>query len=254
MWFFSKEPLGQTFVAFGPLHLTIMGVLVIGIALTVIFQARLRAHPKVRRYLPIWLGSVAWGMEIIFHWWSTWICGHNFWAELVPLELCYVSLLLTVVLCFTRSKAVFEIFYFTSFGALLSVIFADHGGFMPDHFRFWHYFFIHSYIVWVNAWFLSVERYKLRRDAFWRLLAFMIPLAAIAKIANMKFSLNYMFLTRPPDTGTPLDYLGQGWAYFFEYVAIAIAVFFIMYLFAPKEPKKQMVAPPMVDGDEVGDT
>jgi|GEM_PF-2395434 len=238
MGFFSKEPIGPEFVQFGALHLTIIGLLAVAIALTVVFRKNLRKHPRVRRYLPIWIGSVAWALEIVFHWW-TYVNDLNFVASLVPLELCYISLLLTVVLCITRSRAVFEIFYFTSFGAVLSIFFADQGGFMPNHFRFWHYFIIHGYIVWLDAWFLAVERFKLRRSAFLRLLVVMIPLVVIAKFANWKFSQNFMFLDRPPDTSTPLDYFGTGWGYFFKYAALALAVFFVMYLCAPKEPRKK---------------
>jgi len=253
MGFFSKEPIGPTFVSFGPLHLTIIGLLAVAIVITVIFRRRLRSNPRVRRWLPIGIGAVAWAFEIVFHWW-TYVWDLNFVASIVPLELCYISLLLTVVLCFTRSRAVFEIFYFTSFGALLSVFFADQGGFMPNHFRFWHYFIVHSYIVWLDAWFLAVEQYKLRRSAFVRLLIVMVPLAAIAKLANWKFGTNFMFLTSPPDTSTPLDYFGTGWPYFFKFVALALVVFFIMYLCAPKEPrtkKRDVNALDLADDTEV---
>ena len=240
MWFFSKYPLGAQFVSFGPLHLTIIGLLALAIVLTVVFRDRLRARPKVYRWLPVWIGAVAWALEIVFHWW-TYINDLDFVSSLIPLELCYVSLLFTVVLCITRNKAVFEIFYFISFGALLSVIIADQGGFMPDHFRFWHYFIVHGYIVWLNAWYLSVEKYKIRRDSYVRLLVFMVPLAAIAQLANWKFGLNYMFLMRPPAESNPLDLFGTGVWYDVKYVALALVVFFIMYLVAPKVPLKPKV-------------
>ena len=242
MWFFSKEPLGALFESFGVLHLTIIGLLALAIVLTVVFRDRLRARPKVRRWLPVWIGLVAWSLEVVFHWW-TYTNDLNFATSLIPLDLCYISLLFTIVLCVTRNRGVFEIFYFISFGALLSIIVADHGGFMPDHFRFWHYFIIHGYIVWVCAWFLAVEQFRLRRDALFRLLAFMVPLVAIAQLVNWKFGLNYMFLMYPPAESNPLDYFGTGVWYFVKYVAVALAVFFIMYLAAPKEPRKPKAAP-----------
>ena len=237
MWFFSKEPLGAEFVSFGPLHLTIIFLLTLAIVLTVVFRGRLRARPTVRRWLPVWIGLVAWGLEIVFHWW-TYTNDLNFVSSLIPLDLCYISLLFTVVLGVTRNKGVFEIFYFISFGAVLSMIIADQGGFMPDHFRFWHYFIIHGYIVWVAAWYLAVEQYRLRRDAFFRLLAFMVPLVVIAQLVNWKYGLNYMFLMRPPDESNPLDLFGTGVWYDVKYIALALAVFFVMNLLAPKEPRK----------------
>jgi len=237
MWFFSKEPGGELFVSFGPLHLVIIGLLTLAIVLTVVFRDRLGARPVVRRWLPVWIGLVAWALEVVFHWW-TYVNDLDFVSSLIPLDLCYVSLLFTVVLCFTRSRAVFEIFYFISFGALLSIVIADQGGFMPDHFRFWHYFVVHGFIVWVAAWYLAVERYRTRRDAIFRLLAFMVPLVVVAQLANWKFGLNYMFLMRPPEESNPLDLFGTGVWYVVKYVSLALAVFFVMYLLAPKEPRK----------------
>ena len=237
MWFFSKEPIGQVFTEFSPLHWVMLGVLAVAIALTVVFRARLKARPIVRRYLPIWVGCVAWTLEILYHWW-TYINDLDFVFNVVPLELCYISLLLTIVLCITRSRAVFEIYYFISIGAFVSILFPAQGGFGPNHLRFWHYFICHSFIVWLNAWFLAVEKYTLRRSAFLRLLAFMTPLVILVRFVDWKFSVNYMFLSGPSDTSSPLDFLGGGAWYFVELLGIALVIFFIMYLCAPKTPRQ----------------
>ena len=235
MEFFSRK-VGVVFVDYGWSHWAMMSALAIAIALTVIFRSRLRAHPFVRRWLPTIIGIVPWTLEIIFHWWA-YTDPREFIVDLLPFELCYISLICTTFLCATRSRALFGIYYFISVGALVSVLFPDQGGYDYDNFRFWHYFLIHSYIVWLTAWFLAVEGYVLKRSAFWRLLAVMVPLATIVRIIDWRFTLNYMFLAGPSANPTPLDYFGTGPMYLVKFVGLAIGVFFVMYLLAPKEPK-----------------
>ena len=248
MWFFSAEPIGYQFDEFSPLHWLMLGLLILVVTVTVVFRKRLRDRPRLRRYLPFAVGGVAWTLEILYHWW-TYIQDLNFIFNVVPLELCYISLLLTVVLCITRSRAVFEIYYFTSIGALVSVIFPDMGGFGPDHFRFWHYFICHSFIVWLSAWFLAVEKYTLRRSALLRLFAFLVPLVVLVRFVDWKFSVNYMFLAGPSTTSSPLDFLGSGVWYFVEFLGIAVAVFVIMYLVAPKELRDKASLDAPVDSE-----
>ncbi|MDR0285080.1 MAG: TIGR02206 family membrane protein [Propionibacteriaceae bacterium] len=234
--FFSAEPGRIQLTEFGPLHWVTLGVLALAIAVTVIFRARLRSE-RVRWWLPVGLGIVAWILEILYHVW-TYINHLDFVFNLVPLELCAISLYLTVILCFTRNRAVWEIYYFTSVGALASVLFPAMGGFGPDHIRYWHYFICHGYIAWLNAWFLAVEGYRLRRSALVRLLAVGVPFVLVVRFVDWKWQVNYMFLQGPSATASPLDFLGPaGPAYFLKLLLLAVVVFGIMYVAAPKVPR-----------------
>lgn len=237
MSFFSKEPGRLVFTSFSPLHWTVIGVLALVIVVTMIFRARLRSNPRIRRYLPVWIGCVAWVLEIAYHVW-TFSTHQDFIFNVVPLELCYIALLGTVVLAITRSHAVFEIYYFISVGALASVLFPAFGGYGPDHLRFWHYFMCHCYIIWLTAWYLGVEKYRLRRSAYLRLLVFLVPVAALARLVDWKFGVNYMFLAGPSSSSSPLDFLGGGVGYFVKLVIVALVIFALMYLVAPKEPRR----------------
>jgi len=241
MWFFGKEPYSHEFAGFTWLHWTVLGVLVLGMCLTVVFKKKLREQPRVRRFLPLWLGCVAWTLEIVYHWW-TYINDLDFVFNLVPLELCYVSLLLTVVLVITRSQAVFEIYYFISLGAVAALLFPAFGAYGIDHFRFWHYFICHGFITWLTVWFLAVEQYRLRRSALLRLMAFMLPFVALVRFIDWYFSVNYMYLAGPTGSSSPLDFLGSGPMYLVKFIGLAVAIFTVMYLVAPKEPRAERIA------------
>jgi len=240
--FFGATPAGWTFSAFSPLHWAVLAVLAIAIALTVVFRHRLRDNARVRRWLPITLMSVALVLEVTYHVW-TGVNHLDFWFNLVPLELCAISLWLGVALVLTHNRTVYEIYYFISIGALAAILFPAFGGFGPDHFRFWHYFFDHSYTLWLNAWFLAVEGFRLRRRALLRLLVVMVPFVLVVRLVDWKFGVNYMYLAGPSDTSSPLDFLGQPPWYFVNLLILALVIFGLMYLVAPKEPRKPRAKP-----------
>jgi len=241
--FFSAAPGRMTFGEFSGLHWAVLAVVAACIALTVGFRARLRANARTRRALPVVCLVVAWVLEIAYHVW-TYIHDLDFWFNLPPLELCGMSLWLAVALVWTRSRAVFEIYYFISVGALAALLFPAFGGYGPDHVRFWHFFFVHAFVLWLAVWFLAVEQYRLRRTAFWRLLAFATPVALGIRLIDWRFGVNYMYLQGPSATASPLDVLGSPPWYFVNLLALAVGIFLLMFLLGPKEPRVPRAAPP----------
>ena len=237
MSFFGGTPVGPLFTPLSMIHCMMLAIIIIAIVVTVIFRESLRESHRLRRYLPIGIGCIAWICEVGYHLWN-YVNDLDFVANLIPLELCSISIILTVVLCFTRSRAVFEIYYFISFGAVMSLLFPDQGGYGPNHFRFWHFFIVHSFIVWLTVWYLCIEKYTLRRTALLRLVFVMTPVAALAYFANSKLSTNYMFLSGTTEVSSPLDFLGDGVGYVIKLFILAYSIFTIMYLCAPKEPRQ----------------
>jgi hypothetical integral membrane protein (TIGR02206 family) len=236
--FFGPEPNRIVFAEYGPLHWLAVAGLVVCVALVVVFRRSLRERPGVRRWLPVVIGVVAWVFEIAYHVW-TYVHHLDFLVSLLPFELCAVSLWVAMILAFWRSRALFQYFYFISFGAVLSYAFPDLGGYGPDHFRFWHYFLVHGFIILMCAWCLVVERFRLRRDALVRFLAVMVPYSAVMYVVDRVFGVNYLFLAGPTQGSSPLDFFGTGWAYVVKLVGLALVVFFLMYLAAPKEPRNR---------------
>jgi len=235
--FFGPDPNRIVFAEYGPLHWLVVVVLAVCLALVVIFRRALRGHAGVRRRLPIAFALVAWAFEIAYHVW-TYVYRFDFVAALFPFGLCAISLWLAAILAFRRSRALFGyLFYFTSAGAVLTYAFPDLGGYGPDHFRFWHFFLIHGFILFMWTWCLAVERFRLPRDAYVRFVAIMAPYAAIMYVVDRVFHQNYLYLAGPTAGSSPLDFFGTGWAYVAKFAGLAVVVFFLMYLAAPKEPR-----------------
>ncbi|MDR0813511.1 MAG: TIGR02206 family membrane protein [Oscillospiraceae bacterium] len=231
--FFSRNPAGAPFREFSPVHFAVIFVLAAAVFATIFFARKIRANAKLTRRLPFILGGVAWTLEVAFHIWN--FVTHNAFLEnLVPLELCSISLLLSVVLVLTDSRRVFEFYYFVSIGALMAVLFPSYGGYGPGSFRFWHFFFVHCFTFWLNIYYLAVRGYRLRKTSFLSLLAIMVPLSFFVRFIDRRFDRNYMFLNGTSGTTSPLDFLGTSTAYFYKLALLAISIFFVLYLVGPK--------------------
>ncbi|MDR0783855.1 MAG: TIGR02206 family membrane protein [Propionibacteriaceae bacterium] len=231
--FFGPEPVRLQFKQFSWLHAASLGGLAVGSAATVALRKYFRNNPRLRRWTPIALGCPVWALEIVYHAWN-YVHDFNFVVNLVPLELCSIALWMTVAICFTRSQAIFEIYYFLSVGALAALAFPDFGAYGPDHIRYWMYFACHGFIVWLTVWMLAVEGQRLRPGTFRRLLMVIAPLIGLIRFVNKKFNTNYMYLAGPTGSSSPLDFLGTGLGYFIKLILLVLAAFTLLYLIAPK--------------------
>jgi len=239
--FWSATPGRLVFTEFGVLHWVVLAAVGLVIAGTVVFRKRLRGE-RVRRVVPLTVMIVAVVLEVAYHVW-TGVHHLDFLFNLVPLELCAISLWLSVALIVTHRRGVFEILYFTSIGGLAAILFPAFGAYGPDHLRFWHYFVVHSYVLWIVAWFLAVEGYRLRRTALVRLLVVGLPFALVVWLIDRGFAVNYMYLAGPSATASPLDFLGQPPWYFVKLLGLAVVIFGLMYVVAPKEHRTPTVVP-----------
>lgn len=237
MSFFSKEP-HMTLAFFDGTHILVIVFCAALIFLTILFAKRIREQEKWKKWLPIVFCLIVWILEVAFHIWN-YVNQTRFVEKIVPLDLCTITLYMTVVLCFWKNQSFFEIYYFLSIGALMALLFPSYGWYGPDHFRFYHFFLNHLLIVWFNFYLLSVYQLKIRFKGFVRLLIALIPFSLIIRFIDVRFNVNYMFLLGKTVNESPLDFLGDGVWYFINLMLLAVIVFTLMYLIAPKEKKNK---------------
>ena len=150
--------------------------------------------------------------------------------DYLSLDLCAISLYLSWALMLTDSKWIFKLCYFYSIGALFSLMIPELGGYGPDHFRYYHYFYVHGYIVWTSAYGVFVRGYTIKfRDM---LIAFVIlvPLGLLAMWVDFLVGANYMFLRHKPSSSSPLDMFGPWPQYIFGLIGLVTALFLIWYI------------------------
>ncbi len=244
MYFFSNEPVGFFLKAYDAMHLSAILVFLAAIASGIIFRKRLREskYEKLFRYTITIITIV---FEIVFNIWRVAVQGASILSELLPLDLCTISLYLCFALNFTKKRWIFSLVYFYAIGALSSILFPGMGGFGINHFRYYHYFLNHIYIVFTAVYFVSVHKYKITFEDTVRAAGVLILMASFVIIFDYFLNANYMYLMQKPDSMSPLDFFG-GWPeYLIGLTLISLASFVVVYipwLFVGRRATKKVLA------------
>jgi len=233
MNFFVNVPGGLDLEPYNLYHVCVLLVIGIMAALIILFRKKLK-DPKLDIKVRIIATFLAFSLEFGYHL-SNLFNNTDFVTNLIPLDLCAISLWLAFILCLSKRKGVFEILYFWGIGALISLLYPDITGIGPDKMRFYHYFGVHTFILLSLVYFISVYGYKINFKIFLKAIIILFPITLIVRFIDLSLingsNPNWMFLVKPPDISTPLDLMPQGgWTYYFSFVLLAVCVFATFYL------------------------
>lgn len=162
------------------------------------------------------------------------------WHEVLPLQLCGASIILTAWLMITHNRYVFEVLYFW---ALLG---ATMGMLMPEvEYDFPHPFFLtfftyHFYPVYAVFYFIYVHKYTPQKGALARACLITNCYMAFIAIVNLALGSNYLFICAKPTGSGILDFFGPWPVYIIVMELCGILAAFIVYLpfklFTQKNP------------------
>jgi hypothetical integral membrane protein (TIGR02206 family) len=214
---------------FGPLHLTILAAIgVIAIALSKLSAlGRIPATP-LRLALGIFLAADE------FVWWAFRYSHEGIHAANLPLQLCDLTVWLSVVACLTLRPAIVEFAYFAGLaGAGMAILTPDLWSPWPSYPAI--YFFVaHGGIVVAVSVLVFGRIAPLRQGAPWRAFGYLLAYAAALGAFDALTGANYMYLCRKPRGANPLDALGPWPFYLLPGAALALLLFWLLWLPAPK--------------------
>lgn len=160
-------------------------------------------------------------------------------SSTLPLELCTISLYMCIVMLLWRSRAIFQIVYFTGIGGALQALFTPVLYYDFPHFRFLEFFVAHIAIILAVLYMVWVEGFRPTWKSIAITMGFLNVLAAIVFTVNTFTGGNYMFVSRKPETASLLDFLGPHPWYLLSLEIVAVALFLLLYMpFALKRPKQ----------------
>ena len=174
------------------------------------------------------------GMDIVYH---IWLIQTDRWElrNSLPLELCSISLLLTIVLLWTGNRLVYQFVFYAGIGGAIQAMITPVLDMNYPHFRYFHFFYTHAGIILTALYFTWVKGY---RPTFKGILATMLALNIFLPFVFWINSLvdgNYMFLQRKPAGGSLLDFLGPYPFYILSLEFVAFIIFiFLRFLFKKK--------------------
>jgi hypothetical integral membrane protein (TIGR02206 family) len=212
------------FQLFGLAHITILAAIPASAALLA-WRAR-RNAPAARRIRTV-LGAFLVVNETVWWAWRYGTEGLRF-PEGLPLQLCDVAVWVTAAALLTRLAGAFDVAYFVALAGSGAALLT------PD---LWapllsypsvYFFLAHGAVV---AGVLTMAWGRMGRPrSMWRALLFLNAYAALIGVFNAIFDTNYMYLCRKPQSASVLDYLGPWPVYLASGEALAIGLFFLLWL------------------------
>lgn len=222
----EREPI---FIMFSTQHIVAVILILIFLFLIFWFKKHLKEPklnlPLVERFFAITLLLT----DFFYH---VWMFSTDRWrlADSLPLELCSISLLVTIVLLWTGNKYLYPFVFFAGIGGALQAIGTPVLDVGFPHFRYFHFFYTHFGIIVTALYFTWIKGY---RPTFRGIIHTMIALNLILPFiffVNRQFNGNYMFLQRKPINGSVLDFLGPYPWYILSLELFAFIIFVCLWL------------------------
>lgn len=226
--YLSAQIEGEPFRLFSLSHLSVLLLLLCCIGLLFKFRVTLRRQ-KASRMVRLGLAGVLFMSEAAF---QLWYVLTNNWsaAEVLPLQLCSVSLLAAILMLLARSYRIYEITYFWGVGGAGQAMLTPELFYPFPHFRFFHFFVAHMAIILACLHMTWVEQYKPSVRSLWKAFGMLNVLLVIALIVNHITGGNYLFVSYKPSNPSLLDYLGPFPWYIVSLEAVALLLFYVLYL------------------------
>ena len=226
----------SNFIMFSTPHL--IALLIVAVCCLLLYWARfaLRTHSGPRQFIRLLLVILLIASEGGLH---VWYVSNDIWSRSssLPLELCGISLLLSVIMLLTRSKRLYAFLYFAGIGGAFIALLTPNLVYPFPHFRFLLFFIAHGSIILASLYMTWIEGCK----PAWRSLFFtMLCLNAVAACvyaADALLDSNYMFLAHKPGTFSVLDYFGPYPYYLLVEEVFAFVIFLLMFLIFFKLPE-----------------
>ncbi|MEH7073413.1 YwaF family protein [Neobacillus drentensis] len=237
---FGRSFTNYDFEMFSMSHFVIISILILGAI--IIFLKGNQLKSMQTRGLEIGIAISLIIIELTYHFWmiinGSWNVSHA-----IPLELCSLSLILTVILLLTKKKIIYEILLFTALLGATQALITPSLNYDFPHFRFFHFFYTHLMEIWVPLYFTWTKGYRPTIWSVLKLCIFLNVLMPIIMMINKLVDGNYMFLSHKPDSASLLDILGPFPWYILSLEGLLIGLsLFVWLIFREKGAKKSEVA------------
>ncbi|MCE5168828.1 TIGR02206 family membrane protein [Paenibacillus profundus] len=216
------------FTAYSPTHLFVLALFACSILCLYTFRNSLR-EKRAGNIVRFSLVTVLVLSELSLNVWYIWHGQYDV-KDTLPLELCTISLYLSVAMLIWKSRRLFQIVYFVGIGGALQALLTPALDYDYPHFRFIEFFAAHIAIILAVLYMLWVEGYRPTLKSVFAAMGFLNLLLVAVGTVNAMTGGNYMFLARKPETASLLDVLGPYPWYLLSLEVVACLVFLLMYL------------------------
>lgn len=217
-----QEP---SFELFSIAHLAVISGLGLSILLLYLFRKGPPASAKVERLVALSLLL----MEVFYH---VWMISTSRWgaSQSLPLELCSISLMVSIFLLWTGNRHLIDFVFFAGIGGALQAMATPVLDIGFPHFRYFHFFYIHIGIILTALYFTWMKGYRPTFEGILKTMITLNLLLPVVMVVNALTQGNYMFLKEKPLNGSLLDYLGPYPWYILTLEGVAFIIFICLWL------------------------
>ncbi len=237
------------FLLFSPSHLVWIGLLIVMILGLYVRRKEIRSRDAWHRAVRFGLLGILLISEVSL---NVWYWAQGIWniRHTLPFELCTITLLLSIIMLWSRSRFLYEILFFAGIGGALQAILTPNLAYGFPHFRFFQFFIAHAAIILASLYMTWIEQHRPTWKSIGKTMLFLNGLALVIGLLNYAIGSNYMFLMHKPDTPSILDMLGPYPYYLLAEEGIALLIFIVMYVvfFAIKDKIKERRRGRLSDG------
>lgn len=209
------------FRLFGLPHLAILASIP---GLAAILYGVSRGHPRLSRKIAVCLGLFLAANEIVWYVWRLHVEGFRF-PEGLPLELCDLTLWLTVTSALTLRPAVFEFAWLAGLGGSLMAVLTPDLWAAPLSYPTIYFFLAHGGVISTLLFLVWSGLARPRPGCVWRTLCLLNGYAALIGVFDAVFHTNYMYLCRKPVNASLLDFFGH-WPFYIAAGEVTAAIMF----------------------------
>ncbi|RLL40620.1 TIGR02206 family membrane protein [Oceanobacillus piezotolerans] len=226
--YFSYQYTAEVFSLFSISHIIMLILALVLCAAMIVFRNDIRRTP-LRKWVRV---SLIIALILSESTLNIWYFTTGAWdvKETLPLQLCSLSLLFSIVMLITRSYRLFEILYFLGIGGALQALLTPELFYDFPHYRYFHFFIAHICIILASLYMVAIERYRIKLSSIWKAMIAINSIALIVFFINKWIGANYMFLAQKPSNPSILDYLPDYPFYIFYLEIIALILFILLYL------------------------
>ena len=216
---FGRSNQSFVFEMFSASHLIVLAIFIFVSAVLFLYRRKLKGNKWRKTEVAVCFSLIL--FEVMN---QAWMYMNGVWklGRSLPLELCNLALILSIILLLTRKKPIFELLFFIAILGATQAILTPALTYDFPHFRFFHFFYAHMMVVWVSLYFTWAKGFYPTFQSVLKLLVFINLLLPVILFINKAADGNYWFLRHKPQSPSLLDLLGPYPWYIFSLESLLV--------------------------------
>ena len=232
IWWDAIPVFAAPFVAYGPSHLIVIGVLVAGIVAFLVFG---RWTPRrFDRAFAVVIAVVAVPVQLLQFTPAEW----NLQTSL-PLQLCDWAWLVAAIALWTRSRLAGTIIYLWGLTLTTQAIMTPALTTPFPGLRWWMFWALHLLVVWAAVHVVWGMKLHPTWTTYWQAIAITLTWMVVTYGFNVIVGTNYGYLNGKPAQASALDLLGPWPVYVFAEILIAAAAWALLTWPWTRQPREE---------------